>query len=248
MMKRGYFWAVAVACGAMFLSLVAATCGDTTTRIETAGGQQQSGITVTGEGKATAPPDVALITLGVSTLADTVAEARSRAATALDAMIKSMKANAVADKDIQTQQLNIQPEYDYRDGKQLLKGFRVSNVVSAKVRDIDKTGKVVDDAVAAGGNEVQIQGLAFSIDKPDDLQRQAREAAVKDARAKAETIAAAGGVDLGDPTMMSEVSGVTPIYDARKSAAEAGGAVPETPIQPGTLDVVIDVTVTWSIK
>ncbi|TAK67983.1 MAG: DUF541 domain-containing protein [Dehalococcoidia bacterium] len=240
---------ITIAGVALFVATVAATCGNTTTRVENTGPNQQTGITVSGEGKATGKPDVAMITLGVSRLADTVDAARNGAATSLDAMIKSMTGNGVSKDDIQTQQFNISPEYDYTNGKQLLKGFRVTNVVTAKLRDINKTSTVVDDAITAGGNDVQVQNIAFTIDNPDDLKKQAREAAVADAKAKAQTLASATGVSVGEPISITEgVASMPPIaYDIARGAA-APEAAPATPIEPGTQDVTITVSVTWSIQ
>ncbi len=229
-----------------FLAFAAATCGSTTTNIE--GGNQPHGITVSGEGRATAKPDVAQITLGASALVDSVADARDRAAASMDALIKSMKDDGVADKDIHTRQLTISPEYDYSNGRQSLRGFRVTNTVTAKIRDIDTTSKVIDDAVRAGGNDTQIQGISFTIDKPEDLKKQAREAAIADARAKAETLAKASGVSLGDAIAISENAAPTPTVFAAGLAEKATAGAPSTPIQPGELDVTVDVAVTWAIK
>jgi uncharacterized protein YggE len=190
-----------------------------------------------------------MIQLGVSVLRPTVAEARAQAATALDAMINSMNANGVEEDDIQTSQLYISPEYDYRNNEAVLRGFRVSNSVSVKVRDIDTTSKVVDDAVAAGGDDTQLQGISFTIDDPKELQKQAREAAIADARAKADTLAQAGGVSVGDPIVINEGSVyVPPIPYAGREAAAPDQAAPETPIEPGQLDVIVNVTVTWTIE
>lgn len=237
---------------AVVMASVAATCGDTTIRTDGNGNPQINGITVTGTGKTTAKPDLAQIQLGISTLAPTVQAARDQAATALDAMIATVKANGVDDKDIQTQQFSIQPEYDYRNDQQTLRGFRINNVVSVKLRDIDKTSKVVDDAVQAGGNDTQIQGIFFTIDNPDDLKQQARQKAVEDAKQKAQTLADAAGVKVGDALQISESGYMPPIYDARSAfagdMAAPSAAQPETPIQPGELDVSVDVSVTWSIQ
>jgi uncharacterized protein YggE len=233
------------------LALIAAVCGDSTTRIENTGNEQTHGISVAGEGRVSVKPDVASITLGVSTLRPTVAEARDAAATALDAMISAMKAGGVDDSAIQTQGLNIYPEYRYsNDGEQALLGFRVTNTVSAKLRDVDRTGEIVDAAVSAGGDEATIQGIAFTIDDPEDLRDQARAAAVADAKKRAETLAAASGVSIGNPISISE-GGVfePPVYYERGAAAsDAVQAAPETPIEPGELEVVISVNVTWEIK
>ena len=248
-MKRNTLALVIGGAAVMFLAVAATACGDTITRVDDSGGNQPSGITVSGEGKATGKPDIALITLGVSKEAVSVEAARSGAAASLDAMIKSMRDNGVAKDDIQTEQFSIQPEYDYSNNKQTLRGFRVTNVVSAKVRDIDKTSKVVDDAATAGGNDAQVQNIAFTIDKPDELKKQAREAAVADAKERAETLAATTGVSVGEPVYITESGGGVPVplyYGGE--ARDSAGAAPATPIEPGTLDVTISVTVTWSIE
>jgi len=182
-------------------------------------------------------------------LRDTVAQAREDAATSMTAITNAVKADGVADKDIQTEQLNISPEYDYSNNRQTLKGFRVTNTVTVKVRQIDDTSKVVDDAVAAGGNDTQIQGVMFTIDNPDDLKTQARKQAVDDAKNKAQTLASASGVSVGQAIDIAESGAVQPIpfaADAVKSAA--GAAAPSTPIEPGQVDVTVDVTITWGIQ
>jgi uncharacterized protein YggE len=232
-----------------FLSLTAAVCGDTRTTVQNSEDQPR-GISVSGEGIVQGAPDVATISLGVSTLRDTVVEARTEAATALTAMVDSLKANDVEEKDIQTSGLSIQPEYDFTDGRQLLRGFRVTNMLTAKLRDIDRTGEIVDEAVEAGGDNTTINGISFSIDDPEQLKGQAREAAVADARSRAETLATASGVSLGDPITISETSYLPPVYYERGVAADsaAGAPVPETPIEAGELDVVVQVSITWEIE
>lgn len=241
------FAALAVA---LALAFTAATRGSSaTTRIDT-GTAQPPAISVNGEGKTTAAPDLAMVTLGVSTLRGSVAQARDDAATAMDAMVRSMRNNGVAEKDIQTQQLSISPEYDYSGNRQVLRGFRVSNTVAAKVRDINRTSAVVDDAVTAGGDEVQVQGISFTIDRPEELRRQAREKAVQDARARAETLASSSGVSLGAPLAISE-TGYTPgpvAFQAAGKTADSVAAAPATPVQTGELDVTVQVSVSWEIK
>lgn len=206
------------------------------------------GITVTGEGKATGQPDMAILTLGVSALAPSVADAREQAAAAMQKIIDSMKGNGVADKDIQSTQFSIQPEYDYTNGQQKLTGFRVTNIVVAKVRNIDNTSKVLDDAVAGGGDLTQVQGLDFTIDKPETLQDQAREQAMNDAKAKAQRLADLAGVTLGGPISIQE-SGVTPPGPLVSGAdLKLGAGEAATPIQPGELDVNITVQVVYAIE
>ncbi|HZP56630.1 MAG TPA: SIMPL domain-containing protein [Dehalococcoidia bacterium] len=243
-MRHRRLAAVAGAGAIAFVVFAAATCGSTTTNVQS--GNEQHGISTQGQGTVHATPDVAQVTLGVSVLDDSVAAARDRAAASLNAMIDSLKANGVADKDIQTQYLSVSPEYDYTNGRQLLKGFRVQNSVTATVRDIGRTSKAVDDAITAGGDDAQVQGIAFTIDKPESLQDQARQQAVADARARAETLAKASGVSLGDPIQISESGGPAPVPVAAGELKRAADA--STPIQPGELDVTVNVSVTWEIK
>lgn len=250
MINRRSMGSLAVIGAVVALGVLAAGCGDKTTRIETTGGQVQTGISVTGQGKVSGKPDVAKLTLGVKAEADTVQKARDQAAVSLDGIVKSLKNNGVADKDIQTQQLSIQPQYDYNNGSQKLRGFQVTNILNVTLRDINKTSQVVDDAVRAGGNETTIDGLAFTIDNPEDLKKQAREKAVADAKSKAETLAQVAGVSLGAAMNISENSYAPVYYETRSAqgaiaASDSGGP---TPIQPGELDITVEVGITWAIK
>ena len=231
------------------VAIAAIGCGDRTTQVESNDDDAADGITVTGEGKATAAPDMAIVSLGVTSRASTVAAARDQAATALEAILPSTKGNGVADQDLQTQNFSIQPEYNYNDGSPTLIGYTVTNTVSVKIRAIDDTSKIVDDAVTAGGNDTRIDSISFTIDDPKQLQEQARQQAVEDARNKAETLASAGGVDLGEALSISE--GVTfqpPIYYNESFRGAPAAADVATPIETGQLDVIINVTVRWAIQ
>lgn len=208
---------------------------------------QATGLSVTGEGRVKSSPDVAEVTLGVSFEAGTVAEARERAAEAMTAMIEALKTNEVEEKDIQTTHFSIEPQYDYEDGRQRLRGYRATNIVTAKIRDIDRTGEVIDAAVSAGGDAAQVQALRFTIDDPAELQNEARRLAMQNAREKAKVLADAGGVELGDVVSVSEsVSGFPPPIPF--AAREAQAAVDQTPIQPGELEVVVTVTVLYELR
>ncbi len=184
--------------GLLVLGLLSAACeGD---KVTVANQQAESlGITVSGEGKVSGAPDVAVLTLGVSALAPSVKDARDQAATAMKGVTDSIKGNGVDEKDIQSSQYSIYPEYDYRNDTQELRGYRVTNIATVKIRDIDNTSKIIDDAAAAGGDLTQVQGINFTIDDPDELRDEAREEAVKDAKAKAERLAELAGVKLGQP-------------------------------------------------
>jgi hypothetical protein len=237
--------AILLVAGLLLFGLLGAACEGDSVTVATQQAENL-GISVTGEGKASGSPDVVVLTLGVSALAPTVKEARDQAAGAMSGVVDSLKGNGVEDKDIQTSQFSIYPEYDFREGEQSLRGYRLTNIVTAKLRDIDRTGEVLDEVVAAGGDLTQVQSISFTIDDPDELRDEAREEAVADAKAKAERLAELAGVDLGKVISISESFSAPPIPIARDALAETGGA--QTPIETGELDVELTVAVVYAIE
>ena len=218
------------------------------TSASSANSSEPQGLSVSGEGRASAAPDVAVLGLGVSAKASTVGAANSQAQQAMTALLDSLEANGVQEKDIQTTSLSIQPEYDYRNNEQVLTGYRVSHMLQVKVRDIDRAGEVIDDAVQAGGDVLQVQSISFTIDDTTALSSEARQKAVADAQAKAEELASLAGVTLGDPTYITESTStpyVQPYYD--RSVAYSAEAAPATEISLGELEVVISVNITYGI-
>ena len=133
-----------------------------------ANGNQQTGISVSGNGKVTVTPDVAVIQLGIQAQAKTVADAQSQAAKAMNDVMAALTGNGVTQKDIQTQYFNIQQTttYDNVKQQQIITGYEVSNVVSAKVRDVTKAGSVIDAVTAAGGDLTRVNSIQFSLDNP----------------------------------------------------------------------------------
>jgi uncharacterized protein YggE len=225
-------------------ALGAAACTSKTT--VNAPGAAQNGITVTGSGQAFGSPDVAVITLGVQAQAATVADARETAASTAQAVIDSVKKNGVADKDIQTTQFTISPQYDYRtNGSPVIRGYQVTNVLMVKVRKIDTTGKVLDDATAAGGNNTIVQGVSFTMDDPSKLREAARSDALKDAKDRADQLAKEAGVSLGKPISISENVGQVPLPAAAVSAPRTADS--STPVQTGEMQVNVTVTVVYAI-
>jgi uncharacterized protein YggE len=231
---------------ALGLGVLAMAC-TTNEKVEVQPPSQVQGISVSGTGEASGAPDLALLDLGVSAEGKTVKEARDTAATAMNKVLGALKDDGVADKDVQTRQFRIEPEYDYPNGKQVLIGFRVTNIVEAKVRDLDRVGEVVDDAAQAGGDVVQVQGLSFSIEKPDDLRAQAREEAMADASARADDLAKLAGVKLGKPLSINESTSIPPTPYLAGATMEGTAQAP-TPIQPGELDISVTVNVVFAIE
>ena len=207
-------------------------------------------IHVTGSGSVVGEPDIATLNLGVSVEKASVEEAREAAASAMTSVIDSLKANDVAEKDIQTENFSISPQYDYTDNGRVLRGYRVNNTLSAKVRELESLSDIIDDAAGAGGDIVIVNSIQFMIEDSTPLQTQARALAVKNAEAKAQTLAEASGVTLGKPVTITEMSsgGGPPIAFAESAALAADSARSSTPVQAGELTVTVNVTVVYEIK
>ena len=209
---------------------------------------QITGIWVSGQGEVMAVPDLAELRLGVEAREDTVDEAIAQASEAMNKVMDALKANDVAEKDIQTQRFSIYPltQWVERKEKEEIIGYRVTNMLVAKIRDIDKVGAVIDAAAKAGGDLTRIQGISFTIDDPTPYYKEARVEAVKDAKSKAQQLADSAGVKLGDPTYISE--GTTYRSPPVMEYAKGGGAPsPETPISPGELEIVVNVQIAYAL-
>ena len=207
----------------------------------------QTGISVSGEGKVTVTPDVANIQLGIQTQGKTVADAQSQATKAMNDVMAALKANGVADKDIQTQYYNIQQitNWDNNNQQQIITGYLVSNVVNVKVRDVTKAGSVIDAVTAAGGDFTRVNSIQFSLNDPTLSIDKAREKAMADANDTATQLAKLAGVKLGKPISISESSS-TPPYPVY--AKDVAGSASSTPISAGTLDITLDVQVLYAIQ
>ena len=206
---------------------------------------QQEGLWVNGHGEVNAAPDVAILQLGISAQRASVAEAQSEAATAMDKVMKSLSESGIASKDIQTQQFSIQQvtRWDQDKQEEIVIGYRVSNMVMAKIREIAKTGSIIDAVAEAGGDFTRIDNISFSIEDPSPYRNQARDKAMADAKAKAAQLASLSGVKLGQPTYISE-SISYPVYPSPVRMAEAA---PVTPISPGEMKITLDVQVVYAI-
>jgi uncharacterized protein YggE len=233
------------------LVLLSAACDNGDTVINSQPGA--SGVTVEGTGRAVGTPDVVVLTMGVDVEQPTVEAARDAAARAQDGVLQSLRGNGVAEKDIQTVQFSVQPVYDFvqtgpgQPGRQTIRGYRVTNQVRVEIRQIAQAGKIIDDATRAGGNQVTMRGINFTIADPAELQKAAREEAVRDARERAEELARHSGVSLGELVSIMEVSGARPVIQSAIPRAPATGEA-STPIQSGELEVVVQVSAVWSIE
>ncbi len=207
--------------------------------------QVSQGITVQGHGEVKVQPDIALITLTVTTQSQDQAEAVRQNALRTTAVLAALRGVKIADKDIQTQSYTVQPQYDYKPSPPLLTGYQVQNSVQATVRDLTKVGLVIDKATAGGASE--IGGISFDLSDRTQPQAQALSLAVASAKTKAGVMANAAGVGLGRLLTMTEGapdSVVRPVFAMR--AMKAADA-PETPINDQQITITADATLVYAM-
>jgi uncharacterized protein YggE len=189
-------------------------------------------------------PDVMNLVLGVSVRRDSVAAARADAAQLSGTIISALTATGVATEDLQTARFSVHPEYRHTERRRLLDGYRVTSTVRVTVRDLDRAGDVVDAAIAAGGNDVVLEHVAFAIENDTEVRAEARRRAWDDALAKATQLAAHAELALGDARWIAELTGPSgPAPMARLAAAETA-----TPIESGTTDVVVTLEVRFALE
>ena len=210
-----------------------------------------TGITVSGHGEASAPPDIATLEVGVQTSAETVAESRGRAAEAAAAVIDAVKGSGVEAADIQTSGFSIQPEYsEGRGGRERrVTSYTVTNMLRVKVRELDSLSTVLDGAAVAGGDEARVRGISFDREDTAALATEARAQAMADARERAVQLAELAGVTLGAPVAISEdqTHGSSPRFEMEAPRMMAMATDAATPIESGTGKVTVNVVVRWGI-
>lgn len=211
----------------------------------------QPRIVVTGEGEATVAPDLAILSLSVMREAKTAREALDANNAAMAEVIEAIKQFGVADRDVQTAGLQIMPRYNYTnkpDGTQdaELVAYQVINTLTVRVRDLVKTGEIIDKAVSLGVN--QGGNIVFTNDDPSATLTEARRNAVAEATARARTLAEAAGVQLGRVIEILDQSfGAQPMQIQAKSFDRAmmGASVP---IEAGETTYRVQVNMTFELK
>jgi len=200
-------------------------------------------ISVTGEASVSVPPDLAEIDGGVTSEAKTAREASEANNAAMGKVLQALKGAGIEEKDVQTARLSLQPQSaPNRSGPSAIAGYRASNRVTIRVRDVTKVASVIDTLVGAGANE--IGGINFVVSQASKLLDEARERAVADARRKAEIYAKAAGVTLGAPLSISEEGNSAPVPYRRMAAGMAASA----PVAQGEETLAVTVSVSWAIK
>ena len=221
---------------------------------------ERPAIWVNGQGKVTIDPELAVLDLGVEVTMETVANARDEAATSMESVMTALKSNGVEEKDIQTRNFDIRPRYEWqevvengtRSSRDVLVGYRVSNRLTAKVRDLDEVSTVIDEVITAGGDAIRFRDLTFTVEDVSPLLGQLREDAVKDARTKARHFADLSGASLGRMVYMAEPGAGRQGGDAfgqsrAAFALESAAAAPATGVSGGELQVSLSIQVAFEI-
>ena len=214
------------------------------------------GIIVTGTSSIELEPDMATLSLGIESSANTVSEARDNASISINEMLNAMKNVGIDDEDIQTTAFNIYPQYEYievRDngrvrGVQELVGFTVSNMLLVTVKNLEGIGEIIDKITDAGGNDVRFNSINFGIQDPIPYQSELRKLAVDDGLTKASQLAEYSGVKLGAVTMITDYSSQVSVAQDQAFFAERAMAIPSTSINPGSLNLSMRVDMVFAIE
>lgn len=234
--------------------LALAGCGDdhsnsTGSTALPAGAGAANTVTVSGQVTVTSPPDEAVVVLTVENDAAAAADAMNATSTQSQQMLDRLRTDGIPDSGIQTSSITLYPvwTYDPNTGKQTLNGYRAQNSVNVTLKDAPTVAKVLAAGVETGATLVS--GPDWRLKDDSQAVNEALKQAVANARTKAETLAAAGGVSLGEVLIMNEGSvqvPVPPVYSAAGSADSS--KVAEPPVSSGNLDVTATVTVTYALK
>ena len=204
-------------------------------------------ITVNGEGVASAVPDMAVLSIGVRTDAPTASAALRQNSSEMAATIAKLRELDVAERDIQTSGLSVNPRYNYENNRSEPKiiGFTAANTLTVKLRDLDSAGVVIDQAVQSGANS--LGGIQFTFADPNPLMEGARKDAVANARAKAELYANAAGVHLGQVMTIQDGYASTPSPRPMMARMEADQSS-SVPLQAGESSITSTITIVYEIE
>jgi hypothetical protein len=204
----------------------------------------ESTVSVSGTGQVQAAPDRAVIRLGVETEAETAENALAQNSTQMQALLDALSAAGIASENIQTQSVRLMPRYQFGDERddRTLVGFAAANFVRVQTDQLDSLGVLLDEAVSAGATT--IENVSFAVSDQTEFVDQARQAAVEDARYKAEQLAELTGAELGAVLQINESSDVPRPVRREAEVMEEAAAVP---IEPGTESIRVSVQITWTL-
>jgi uncharacterized protein YggE len=210
--------------------------------------QYKNTISVSGEGKVLAKPDIGQVSLSVLSQAKTVAAAQKDNTEKMNKISKALKEMEIKEEDLKTTNYSIYPQYQYTSGRSVIIGYEVSQTLEVKIRDLDKVGDILGKAAAAGAN--QVGSLSFTFDDLEKLRSEARQEAIDNAKSKAQDLAKSLGISLGKVVSFSESSSdgsvPVPLYSSAKDDyGIGGGAAPD--IQTGQNEIQIVVNLSYEI-
>ena len=208
---------------------------------------QNGTIVVGGTGRVAVTPDIAELRLGVSVTRPTVAAARLEGAATMDAILTAVTQAGAERRDVRTTLLSVQPRYDYRDDQSpRLTGYELANLVEVTVRDLARLGETVDGVLGSGATSMD--GLAFRVADPAPAERDARMQAMAIARARAIVLAEAAGLSITGVADIVEGDAVRPLAPYPKAERiQLASADTGTPVEGGSLEIAVSVTVTFRV-
>lgn len=209
--------------------------------------QPETTLSISAEGSVNREPDIAFLNAGVQTQGKTAQEAMTANRTAMNGVFEALAAANVDQRDMQTSNFSLQPQYDYsnrENGQPRLTGYQASNQLTVKVRDLDTLGDTMDALVSAGGNT--FNGLNFALEDDRAAKNAARDIAMKEAIARAELYAAASGYELARVVTISESGGMRP--QPMAMMAEARNMDRSTPIASGEVGYSVTVNVVFELR
>lgn len=220
--------------------------------------QNQNQITVTGTGKVYAKPDVAIVSLGVTTTATTVADVTKANTDKMNAVIAAVKALKIDEKDIQTTNYSLTPNYEIqpvpmvysypaRSSNNII-GYTLEQDIQVKIRDFTKIGDILSAGTTSGANVVG--DLQFTIDSPEQFKDQARARAIAEAKTNAKNLAKESGINLGKIINVYENNYYMPTtYNSAKAmGAGVADSAPTPVIQPGQQEVDVTINITYQVR
>ncbi|GAA2773708.1 SIMPL domain-containing protein [Streptomyces showdoensis] len=247
--RTGRALAVAAGLGALLLGAAApavAAAPGATVRHTAVRAAAPATVTVSGSGRASAAPDLAVVSVGVEATRPTAKEAMAAQSTAATALLDALRGQGIADRDVRTENLSLSPVYTQTaEGESKVTGYQAGQSFSVKVRDVDKAGQVVGAVGDATGDAGRVNGVSFDVSDPTALRAKAREAAFRDARAKAAQHAELSGHRLGRLVSLTEGEAVRPGTGAVPGAPADGGA--SVPLAPGEIEEHVTVTVVYEL-
>lgn len=204
------------------------------------------GITVVGTGRVTAKPDMASINLGVQTQGETAQQAQQVNAQKMEAVVRTLKGMGIAENDIQTSTVSLQPVYEQdrmSPSQSRIVAYEARNIVFVRLMELTKVGAVLDEAVKSGANAAY--GIQFGLRDDAEQRKEALKMAVQDAQAKADAIAEAMGHSAKDAESVIEESVSFPLMAKDSIEMTRAAAAAPTPIEPGELEITANVRVVY---